>query len=703
VRDLLRVLASVLIFVLLRPASAQNQDMTASRLVLACDQLAASPTDKDRPVGLAGVPSGSLEPQIAIAACEAAATAAPDNARIMFQLARAHAGAKAYEPARVYLSKASDLGYAAAQANLGSFYATGRGGLAKDDDEALRLFRLAAEQGDALGYNNLGFFYETGRGGLPKDDSEAVRHYKLAADGGDSWGQFNLGRFHQSGRGGLTADDREAARLYRLAADQGHELAQVTLGFFYETGRGALPKDDREAVGLYQRAAQQGNAAGQNNLGRFYLNGRGGLPQSDEEAARLYRLAAEQGHAFAQSNLGLLYETGRGGLLQDDAEAARLYGLAAGQGEPFAQNKLAMFYEEGLGGLPKNISEATRLYKLVAEQDRNLEVKRQASNALTRLAAAIAANSSPAPSGRAKAAMPVIGFLNWGFAGRNADYLVAFRQGLANAGYVEGRNVAIEYRWANMQTQRLSGLAMELVQRDVAVIVTLGNTQAALAAKTATSKIPIVAQYAGDPVKDDLVSSLNQPGRNITGVTDVNAQLGGKRLSLLRELVPQSTTVGFLAGGSNWMTYDEQRSDILAAARSLGREVIVLETPNDRDYEAALTTLVQRHSEALVVGAFTFRNIGKMVALAAQYKIPTIYPGRQYVVAGGLMGYFANPDEVLRQIGIYAGRILKGARPSELPVVQPIKYDLVINLKTAKALGLTIPETLLATADEVIQ
>jgi TPR repeat protein len=702
VRDIFCALLSVSISVLVFPAMAQNQDAAAS-LVLACDRAAASPTDTNRPVGITGVPSGKLDPQIAIAACEAAAAVAPSDPRMMFQLGRSHAAAKAFESARVQFSKASDLGYAAAQAALGDLYAAGRGGLAKDDREALRLFKLAAERGDALGNNNLGFFHESGRGGLPKDDGEAARFYKLAADSGEAWGQYSLGRFYQNGRGGLTQNDREAARLYKLAADQGHALAEVNLGFFYEVGRGGLPKDDREAVGLYKRAAEQGNAAGQNNLGRFYLNGRGGLPQSDEEAARLYRLAAEQGNAFAQVNLGVLYELGRGGLSSDDAEAARLYRLAAEQGVPIAQNKLAMFYEEGLGGLPKNIGEATRLYKLAAEQDGNPDAKQRASDALRRLGAATAAISPSAPSGRAQAAMPVIGFLNWGFPNRNADYLVAFRQGLAKAGYVEGQNAAIEYRWANMQTQRSPALAKDLVQRDVAVIVTAGNTRSALAAKAATSTIPIVAAYGGDPVKDGLVASLNRPGGNITGVTYVTTQLGGKRLSLLRELVPQATTVGFLSGDSTWHTYEEQRSDILAAARALGREAIILETPSDRDYEAAFTTLVQRQAGALVVGAFTFRNTNKILALAARYKIPTIYPGRGYVEAGGLMGYLANDNEVYRQIGIYAGRILKGTRPADLPVVQPTKFELVINLKTAKALGITIPETLLATVDDVIE
>jgi putative ABC transport system substrate-binding protein len=254
-----------------------------------------------------------------------------------------------------------------------------------------------------------------------------------------------------------------------------------------------------------------------------------------------------------------------------------------------------------------------------------------------------------------------------------------------------------------MQTQRVPALAKDLVQRDVAVIVIAGNTRSALLAKAATSTIPIVAVYAGDPVEDGLVASLNRPVGNITGVTYVTTQLGGKRLSLLQELVPQATTVGFLSGDSTFHTYEEQRSEILAAARALGREVIILEAPSDRDYEAAFTTLVQRQAGALVVGAFTFRNTNKILALAARYKIPTIYPGRGYVEAGGLMGYFANNDEVYRQIGIYAGRILKGEKPGDLPVFQSTSFQFVINLKTARALGLTIPPNLLAIADEVIE
>jgi putative ABC transport system substrate-binding protein len=239
-----------------------------------------------------------------------------------------------------------------------------------------------------------------------------------------------------------------------------------------------------------------------------------------------------------------------------------------------------MFYEEGLGGLQKNTGEATRLYKLPAQQDSNLEAKRQASEALKRLGAATAA-VSPAPSNRAQAAMPVIGILNFGFPNRNADYLVAFRQGLAKAadngeswgqynlgGYVEGQNAAIEYRWASTQSERLPALAMDLVQRGVAVIVTVQASSATRAAKAATSSIPIVFAYPGDPVRDGIVASLNHPEGNVTGVTDINAELGGKRLSLLRDLVPQAATVGFLSGRfGDEHGIEEQKSEILDAAR----------------------------------------------------------------------------------------------------------------------------------------
>ena len=697
-RGILCALPSVSIFVLVLPAVAQNQD-TAASLVLACDRAAASPSDTNRPAGIAGVPSDKLDPQIAIAACEAAATVAPNDPRIMFQLGRAHAAAKAYESARVQFSRASDLDYAAAQANLGFFYAAGLGGLSKDDREASRLFKLAAGKGDAFGNNNLGFFYESGRGDFPKDDGEAARFYKIAADKGESRGQYNLGRFYQNGRGGLTQNDREAARLYRLAADQGHGLAEVRLGFFYETGRGGLPKDDLEAVGYYKRAADKGNAAGRNNLGRFYLSGRGGLPQSDQEAARLYQLAAEQGHVFAQINLGVLYEAGRGGLPQDDAEAARLYRLAAEQGEPIGQNKLATFYEEGRGGLPKDNREAARLYKLAAEQDRNRNEKQRASDALTRLGLSPAIDS-PAPSG-VRPSTPVIGFLDTSAPSANTFGIDAFRSALKEAGYVEGKNVSIDFRWTNNRREMYE-FAADMVRRHVNIIVASGSGLAAQAAKAATDSIPIVIMGGTDPVKAGLVASLNRPGGNVTGVSFIHNQLAGKRLGLLLDLVPDATTIGYLVGFNG--SADADTKGLLEVARSVGREVIVIECRGDADFEAAFEKLSQRQAGGLIVSAFplAINNRHKVVALAARYKVPTIYAQSSYAYQGGLMSYMGviSERDVVNQ---YVMRILKGDKPADLPIQTPRKFELILNLRTAKALGLAVPPAILVNTDKVIE
>jgi putative tryptophan/tyrosine transport system substrate-binding protein len=495
---------------------------------------------------------------------------------------------------------------------------------------------------------------------------------------------------------------RSAARLYRLAANQGNAAGRNNLGFFYANGRGGLSQNDQEAVRLYRLAANQGNAAGRNNLGFFYANGRGGLTQNDQEAARFYRLAANQGNVFAEVSLGFFYETGRGGLPKDDREAARLYRLAAEQNDPIGQNKLATFYEEGRGGLRKDNRESARLYKLAAEQDRNLNKKQQASDAVIRLGLAYPVASGLAPTG-VPPAIPVIGFLGWSSPIPNADVVVAFRRGLAETGYVEGENVAIEYRWANGQTARMPALALELVRRQVSVLVPVQATSATRAAKAATSSIPIVFAYGGDPVRDNIVASLNRPEGNLTGVTDINTELGGKRLSLLRDLIPQAATVGFLSGAPNYLLYEEQKGEILDAARLLGRRIDILETRSDREYEATFAKLIEHQVGGLVVGAFTFSNTNKILALAALHKIPTIYPFRSYVDAGGLMSYGSVNNDIFRQVGIYTGRILKGAKPADLPVMTPVKFELVINLKTAKALGINIPETLLATADEMIE
>jgi TPR repeat protein len=284
------------------------------------------------------------------------------------------------EAARVY-KLAADQGNAIAQTNLALFYEVGRGGLPKDDREAARLYKLAADQGNAIGQRNLALFYEVGRGGLPKDDCEAARLYKLAADQGDAYAQNKLGIFYEDGRGGLPKDDHEAVLLFMLAADQGDAYAQNNLALCYENGSGGLQKDDREAVRLYKLAVDQGDAYAQSNLALFYEVGRGGLPKDDCEAARLYKLAADQGDAKAQSKLGFFYQNGRGRLPRNYREAARLYKLAADQGNVIGQRNLALFYEVGRGGLPKDDREAARLYKFAADQG---DAKAQA--ALRRLA-----------------------------------------------------------------------------------------------------------------------------------------------------------------------------------------------------------------------------------------------------------------------------------------------------------------------------
>jgi TPR repeat protein len=691
--------AAMFPFVVVSPGLAQDQDATTA-LVFACDRAAAMPSDKNRPFGGPAVFFASIDPKIAIPACEEAAAAEPENPRILFQLGRAYAAAKADESARAYFQKASDLGYPPAQANLGAFYAFGRAGLARNDEEALRLFRLAADQGDGFGYNNIGFFYEVGRGGLPKDENAAARQYKFAAEAGEAWGQYNVARFHEAGRGGLAADEREAARLYRLAADQRHAPAEVSLGFFYQTGRGGLPKDDREALTLYQRAAAQGNAAGQYNLGRFYQQGLGGLPQSDEEAVRLYRLAAEQGHVAGQGNLGFMYETGRGGLPQDDAEAVRLYRLAAEQGGPFAQNKLATFYEEGRNGLPKNIDEAIRLYKLAAEQDRNLERKRQASDALSRLGVPTAAVSPAAPP-RSPPVVPVIGFLDTSSPSTNRFGISAFRSALGEVGYVEGKNVAIDFRWANNQREMYE-LAADMVRRRVDVIVASGGLLAARAAKSATDTVPIVVVGGGDPVAAGLAKSLNRPGGNVTGVTSALNQHASKRLELLLDLVPDATAIGYLVNSSAGPDADPQA--LLSAARAKGRELIVIEFRTMADVEAAFEQLSQRQAGGVVVSAFPLltNNSNKVVALAARYKIPAIYAGSSYAYQGGLMSYMGQIS-MLDVVTQYVARILKGDKPADLPIQTPTKFELILNLRTAKALGLSPPLTTLAIADKVIE
>jgi putative tryptophan/tyrosine transport system substrate-binding protein len=302
-------------------------------------------------------------------------------------------------------------------------------------------------------------------------------------------------------------------------------------------------------------------------------------------------------------------------------------------------------------------------------------------------------------------AMPVIGYLNASSAAINPEFLQAFRQGLAETGYVEGQNVMIEYRWAGDQYDRLPALAADLVRRPVAVITATGGPAAAMAAKGATASIPIVFTSGADPVNAGLVESLNRPGGNITGMSLFYAQLGTKRLALLRELlVSKADVVAFLVNTSS-VEGSSQLEDVRAAARATGQQVIVLEARTEREIDAAFASIIEQRAGALLVGSepfFTFRR-AQIITLAARHAIPAIYQGRGDAEAGGLMSYGASIADMYRQAGGYVSSILKGAKPADLPVRQPTKFEFVINLKTAKALGLQVPPTLLALADEVIE
>jgi putative tryptophan/tyrosine transport system substrate-binding protein len=301
-----------------------------------------------------------------------------------------------------------------------------------------------------------------------------------------------------------------------------------------------------------------------------------------------------------------------------------------------------------------------------------------------------------------QAAMPVVGILS--SASTDGPQAVAVVRGLADTGYVEGRNVAIERKSARDQYDRLPMLAADLVQRRVAVIVAIGSVRAPLAAKAATATIPIVFGFGSDPVELGLVDSLSRPGGNITGVTLISRELLVKRLDLLHKLVPGAVTVGVLVNPDNPNTAPSV-AEMEALARVKGWVLNVVEARTVSDLDGAFETLARRQTGVLLhaTDAFFTSQGGRIVALAARYAIPAIYTSRETVLEGGLMCYGANIPDQYRNVGIYAGRILKGEKPAELPVLQPTKFDFVINLKTAKALGLTIPETLLATADEVIQ
>jgi putative ABC transport system substrate-binding protein len=312
--------------------------------------------------------------------------------------------------------------------------------------------------------------------------------------------------------------------------------------------------------------------------------------------------------------------------------------------------------------------------------------------------------TSPLPALAQQAALPVIGYLGVGSADVDfKNFTIPFLQGLKETGYVEGQNVAIEYRWAENQADRLPALAADLVHRRVAVIVAT-TTPAALAAKAGTATIPIVFATGGDPVALGLVASLNRPGANVTGSAGLVSDVAQKRLQLLRELMPNAALFGVLADPAFPPTQSTV-ADLHAAARTLGLQLTTVNARTDSDLETAFATFSQQHVGAILVGDSTFysRRMEQLAALAARHTLPAIFPFREYVPAGGLMSYGTSLGYTSHQTGIYAGRILKGEKPADLPVEQATKIELIVNLKTAKALGLTIPETLLATADEVIQ
>jgi putative ABC transport system substrate-binding protein len=310
----------------------------------------------------------------------------------------------------------------------------------------------------------------------------------------------------------------------------------------------------------------------------------------------------------------------------------------------------------------------------------------------------------PAVAGAQEFKGSSIGFLSSRSAGESAQVLASFRKGLREVGYIEGQNVALVFRWADGQYERLPGLAAELVNRPVTVIAATGGDPSALAAKAQTKTIPIVFTTGSDPVKTGLVRNFNQPEANVTGVSFQVNELGAKRLELLREIVPAAEVIGFLVNQSNPSTEAEVKS-VQAAARDIGQQLHIMHAGRESDFDGVFEELVQRKVKALLVGNDPFFNSrrSELTALSERHSIPTVYYAREYVAAGGLVSYGASIIDAYRQAGVYVGRILQGAKPGELPVQQPTKFELAINMKTAKSLGLTIPGMVLMRADDLIE
>jgi putative ABC transport system substrate-binding protein len=320
------------------------------------------------------------------------------------------------------------------------------------------------------------------------------------------------------------------------------------------------------------------------------------------------------------------------------------------------------------------------------------------------LGAAAAASARPRAARAQQPRMPVIGFLGATEPDPNAQYIAGLRQGLKETGFVEGENVAFEYRWAEGRYDRLPALAAELVSRKVAVIVPIGGAPHTLAAKAATSTIPIVFNMGGDPVRLGVVASLGRPGRNVTGVAMLVVEIQAKRLELLCELVPAAALIAVLVNPNNPQAETELRA-VEEAARAIGKQLLLLTASTESELETAIATLVQRRADALLVGADTYfgSQFALLHALTMRHRIPAAYYVREAAERGGLMSYGTNFRDAYRQAGVYVGRVLKGAKPAELPVTQATKFEFVLNLRTAKALGLDIPLKLHAFADEVIE